>query len=160
MSKYPEEHETDRHLNQGLRSLPVPEVSADFDARVHEALRRPTPWWQPLWTQMRPVLTAMACSLVITLVLLQGWVGNATTSSHPAVAMVTDARAEQRGREYIAVLDRGMDRLDLSNASWRAFLMFWWPVMEKTQPTPAPAPRRITPDHRSQYPSVPMPPTA
>jgi hypothetical protein len=66
-------NEADVAFRQGLHQLPVPEVAADFDARVHAALRRPTPWWRLLWTQARPVLSTAACSLLVTLVLLKGW---------------------------------------------------------------------------------------
>jgi hypothetical protein len=72
----PEEHhgnEADVAFRQGLHQLPVPEVASDFDARVHAALCRPTPWWRLLWTQARPVLATAACSLLVTLAALKGW---------------------------------------------------------------------------------------
>ncbi|MCW3100484.1 MAG: hypothetical protein JWL77_6102 [Chthonomonadaceae bacterium] len=72
----PEEHhgnEADVALRQGLHRLPVPEVASDFDARVHAALCRPTPWWRLLWAEARPVLSTAACSLLVTLAALKGW---------------------------------------------------------------------------------------
>jgi hypothetical protein len=67
-----EENKADIALRLGLRGLPVPDTSSDFDARVHAALRPPPPVRQMLWTYARPVLSAAACSLLITLALLKG----------------------------------------------------------------------------------------
>lgn len=151
MSKYPDEFETDRLLQQGLRSLPVPEASTDFDARIHAALERPVPWWRPVWTSARPVLAAAACSLVVTLALLQGFAGNpASAPPAPQIATadarVADAHITERERAYIEVLDRGIDRIDLSNGSWRLFTMLWWPLAVKTMSKP---PHVSMPDHHS-----------
>ena len=63
----PHGNEADAALRRGLSRLPVPDVASDFDARIHAALRRPTPWWRLLWTQARPVLSTAACSLLVTL---------------------------------------------------------------------------------------------
>jgi len=74
------ESEANVALRLGMRGLPVPATSSDFNARVHAALVRPTPWWQVLWAHARPLVSAAACSLLITLALLRGL---ATTTADP-----------------------------------------------------------------------------
>jgi hypothetical protein len=59
-------------LRQGLRQLPVPSVSADFDAKIHLALSRRKSDWRTVWSSLRPVLAATSASLVISLALLAG----------------------------------------------------------------------------------------
>ncbi len=58
-------------LRDGLKALPVPEVSAGFDARIHAALRKAEPFWHPVWAGMRPAVSAAICSLLLTLALLK-----------------------------------------------------------------------------------------
>src|SRR5437660_12749825 len=57
-------------LRQGLRELPVPSVSADFDSRVLAAIASPVPWWRALVPALRPAASASVCSLIATLALL------------------------------------------------------------------------------------------
>ena len=79
-------------LREGLRGLPSPAISPDFDARVLAGLRRPLPWWIPAWQMLRPAVTAAACSLAITLLFVQ-WARASSplpprvTSSAPAPAV-------------------------------------------------------------------------
>ena len=65
-----EEDSAESFLRLGLRELPVPEISADFEANIHAALSQPLPWWKTLWTGAKPVLSGAACSLVIMFALL------------------------------------------------------------------------------------------
>jgi hypothetical protein len=59
-------------LREGMRALPVPAVSPEFDERVLRALdASAAPWWRVGWVTVRPVLAAGACSLVGGLVLLR-----------------------------------------------------------------------------------------
>ena len=59
---------TDASLREGLRRLPVPEISPEFDGRVLTAMRGPSPGWRwpALWKTLRPVMGGAACSLVLT----------------------------------------------------------------------------------------------
>ncbi len=116
----------DAVLRAGLRALPVPQASPDFDTRVLAALRaaapsRP-PWWQTLWQTchrgLRPVLGSAAFSLVGMLLLLRG-TGDApgdaarpAASSHIQASAVTRAGAERR-----IALDEVLDRPNLSALS-------------------------------------------
>ena len=70
MSKIPDDDQVDALLHQGLRSVPYREPGADFNAGVHARLRRPAPWWRPLWVGSRSLLVPAACSLALTLLLL------------------------------------------------------------------------------------------
>ena len=120
----------DAVLRAGLRALPVPQASPDFDTRVLAALRaaapsRP-PWWQTLWQTchrgLRPVLGSAAFSLVGMLLLLRGTsdvpgdaLGNAArpdASSQIQASAVTRAGAERR-----IALDDVLDRPNLSALS-------------------------------------------
>lgn len=54
-------------LCAGLEQLAVPPLSADFDARLLEALRSERPWWHTwswsqLWRSVRPVAAGALCS--------------------------------------------------------------------------------------------------
>src|SRR6185437_6920168 len=66
----PERDDWEWALRQGLRNAPSPPVSADFDARVLDALARPQTWWKAIWEQARPLLTGAACSLVVMLLIV------------------------------------------------------------------------------------------
>jgi hypothetical protein len=80
---------TDSALRDGLRGLPVPSISPDFDARVLAGLRRPLPWWLLSWQMLRPALSAAACSLAITLIVVQ-W-ARASSPQPPKAAASTAA---------------------------------------------------------------------
>lgn len=64
----------DMALRDGLRRLPVPSMSADFDARVLAALAQPPSLGELLRAQfvsaLRPLLCGTACSLALTLAAL------------------------------------------------------------------------------------------
>ena len=60
----------DMGLREGLRSLPVPEPSAAFDARILDALQDDRPGWLRFWITIRPTFSAAACSLALTLVFI------------------------------------------------------------------------------------------
>lgn len=110
-----EDLETDRLLRQGLHSLPVPEAAPDFDARVHAALRQPAPWHRTLWTRLRPVLSGMACSLLITLALLRCFSG--ALPAVPAAKQNGASLASERRQEE--TLTWSIEQADLSKASLR-----------------------------------------
>jgi len=137
MFRAPGEHEENRAdvaLRQGLRDLPVPETSSDFDARVHAALRRPEPWWRALWEQARPVLTTAACSLLVTLALLKGVTATSTAASdllRPAGAGVIIA---YRDSERAEQLDRDIERGDLSAMSLRGLAVLHRPLRLQKMP--------------------------
>ena len=70
MSRIPDD-KIGEMLQQGLRQVPVPAPSADFDARVRRELRRnQIPRWQLLWTAAWQIAAPAACSLAITLAVL------------------------------------------------------------------------------------------
>ena len=152
MSRPSEEYPTDSALRRGLRGLPVPEVSAGFDARVRAALRRPPPWWQSLWTAARPALSTAACSLAVTLLLLP-WL-----TRMPAAApdlrrhAAPDIIASNRHGERMDNLDQGLERMDLSTAS----LIGLTPRRSPAKQTPIqPALRHADPERRSQLATPP-----
>ena len=66
MSKITDDEIT-RLFQEGLRKIPVPEVSTDFDRRVRSALRTPQTGWSLLWSALRPLLAPVAISMAITL---------------------------------------------------------------------------------------------
>ncbi len=138
MSERFEQNAADEALRRGLHDLAVPDPSPDFDARVHAALRQRIPWWWPAWTALRPVFSATACSLVITLALLQ-WLTNSPT----ALPRVSPAA----GTNAIA-LDRKLERMDLSTATLSGFWSLPRPLA--TPPSAPPEPRRAVPDRHSQ----------
>lgn len=105
-------------LRRGLRQLPVPDTTSDFDARIHAALRLPTPWWRTLWTHARPVLSAAACSLLVTLALLKGLATTAGTLQSLAKPAGTTAVVAYGARNRMDALDSAND---LSAASLRGF---------------------------------------
>ena len=57
-------------MREGLRAIPVPQASEDFDAKVLQAVANPVPWWRALMGQARPLLSGAACSLAVTLFLV------------------------------------------------------------------------------------------
>ncbi len=66
--------EIDMALRDGLRRLPGPPISADFDARVLAALAAPPSFGEMLRagivSTLRPLLCGAACSLAVTLLAL------------------------------------------------------------------------------------------
>lgn len=108
MSDFSEDVQRETALRNGLRGLPVPEVSADFDARIHAALSQPLPWWRTLWQNARPLLSGAVCSLILMLLLL------------PYLTQVRPHPGLPRGSERtdIALLERALERDDLHAASF------------------------------------------
>lgn len=127
----PHGNEADAALRRGLSRLPVPDVASDFDARIHAALRRPTPWWRLLWTQARPVLSTAACSLLVTLVLLKGVGSSERLLSAADAGPLIAAGAWER----IEALD---DSSDLSAAPLHGFATLHRPLAVKEIPPKAP----------------------
>jgi len=144
VSEQPEETRIEMALRQGLRSLPVPESSPDFNARVHAALRRPEPWWHSLWASARPVLCAGACSLAGMMALLS-WATHAPLPSTRAPATPTPAASALD-------LDRAIERLDRSAFSLRDFssLRLLSNVSAPDTPAPHAAPQKPLRNHHSQ----------
>ncbi len=73
----------DHALRDGLRGLPVPAVSPDFDVRILAALSARQSWWQRLWQPARPLLTGASFSLIVTLALLHWTLSAPVTAPHP-----------------------------------------------------------------------------
>jgi len=93
--------DSDSALREGLRALPAPEPSTDFEPRVLAALRTPEPWWRIVLPRIRPLISGVACSLILTVVLAQ-WALHAPESRTQAVS--TGARSAVAVDE---VLDHG-----------------------------------------------------
>ena len=92
--------DSDRALTEGLRNLPSPEPSPDFNSRVIEGLRKPEPWWQVVLPRIRPLISGAACSLILTVVIAR-WALNAPESRaqvHPAAEHSTVALEEALDR--------------------------------------------------------------
>ena len=129
--------DSDELLRRGLRALPVPEPSPDFDARVLAGLRDVRPWWHRLWEPARPLLAGTSFSLVVTLACLH-WTLMAPVGVPPAQAISTVAARPTPS------LDALLDRPNLSAGS----LARAW---EAPAPT-SPADRRPEPRRRAQAP--------
>ena len=125
-------------LRDGLRALPVPAVTAGFDARVLAALRAPTPWWRRLWEPARPLLLGASCSLLVTLVLLHWTLSAPASAPFPRTAPPSLAAAPSRAPSLDSLLDRPDLRAGSLAAAWAA-------------PSPAPPPdRRPQPPRHAQ----------
>lgn len=107
--------ELDALLRDGLRRLPSPTPSPDFDAHVLNALGRPQPWWQTLWQGARPLLAGAACSLVVTLAAVS-WTTQTPTLPPRRVSPLAITTTATRPLDMTAV-DKLLDRPDLSAAS-------------------------------------------
>ena len=105
-------------LREGLRALPVPALSPDFDARVLAALcAGPSPW-QMFLQSLRPALGGLACSLVVMLGLIYG------ATRAPVGAPDVTAAASPRTTISAAVIERALDspnlRADTLRRLWAA----------------------------------------
>ena len=116
MSDFPADLPVDQTLRDGLRGLPVPAVSADFDARVLRALAAPLPWWRALWQQAQPVLWGASCSLALTLLLLH-W--SLQTPLAPPTVSPRNAAPYARA----LAINRLLDSPNLSAASLSCFAL-------------------------------------
>jgi hypothetical protein len=101
---------TDSLLRAGLRDLPAPAASSDFDAVVLAAVQRPPSRWQVLWDTARPVLGGAACSLVVMLALLN-WVTQTPVTIQPITPTTSPAAVRPID---IAALERVLDRPGLT----------------------------------------------
>ena len=57
-------------LGRALRALPVPEISSDFNSRIHQELAESPHTRVPYWSMLRPGLYAMGASFALTIVML------------------------------------------------------------------------------------------
>ncbi len=105
MSDLPNDFQCDHALRDGLRGLPVPSLSPDFDARILEAFCVPLPWWRRWWQQAQPVLWGASCSLALMLALLH-WSQQTPFAPSVVPAFAPSANA--------LALNRLLDRPDLS----------------------------------------------
>lgn len=135
----PEELQVDQALRNGLRALPVPEPSPDFDARILAALRAPTPWWRRWWEPARPLLLGASCSLAVTLLALHWSLSTPVTASRPAVPGESE-RALATAPTRTPSLDALLDRPNLSAGSLSAWAARP-PAMPSPDRRPAPKPR-------------------
>ena len=140
----PPESESDVALRESLRLLPAPDVSSDFNARIHAALQQPTPWRQMLWTHARPVLSGAACSLLIMLTLLKALSTAATTPQHLLHPAAAGATLAYRTRERMDELVRSND---LTAASLNGLGALRGPRPLKQRPQHEP-PRADAPESR------------
>lgn len=135
-------------LRDGLRRLPGPTVSADFDARVLAALAVPPSPWEALRlsvvSALRPLLCGAACSLTVTLLALF-W----TLHAPVAAPASFDAPRAVRPLDMAAV-----DHL-LSQPNLRASSLAAWAQMPTASsvtlgppPVPADTKRRRGAGHR------------
>lgn len=122
-------------LRDGLRALPTPELSPDFDARILAALSAPRPWWQRLWEPARPLLLGASCSLVVTLIALH-WTLTAPLSAPMSRAALPGLAAAPRP---LPSLDALLDQPYLSAGSLAAV----WAA----PPVPSPGRRPEPPRH-------------
>ena len=148
MRSLPDDPDLGAALRDGLRALPVPDTTPDFDARVLDALRAPVPWWRRLWGPARPLLLGASCSLSVTLVLLH-WTLTAPAPQAPILGGQEKAGEEQsyslrhpqnwgRGGPSAPPLDRLLDRMDLRAGSLAAA----WAVPPSNPPDRRPEPAR------------------
>ena len=122
----------DEILRQGLRALPVPKPSPDFDARVLAGLREARPWWRRLWEPARPLLAGASFSLIVTLACLH-WTLTAPVFAPPTHAVPTVAVRPAPS------LDALLDRPNLSAGS---LARAWADAPPDAAPDRRPAPRR------------------
>ena len=133
MTNFTDDAPLDAALRDGLRSLPVPTVSPDFDTRILAALQRPLPLWKRLWQPAQPLLAGASFSLIATLICLH-WSLSAPVAQPPQALSQPILAAHPTPS-----LDALLDRPNLSAAS----LAFYWNAPPQA-PTPAnrPEPRR------------------
>lgn len=129
------ESESDVALRESLRLLQAPDVSSDFNARIHAALQQPTPRRWVLWTYARPVLSGAACSLLIMLSLLNALSTTATAPQHLLHPAAAGAMLAYRTRERMDELVRSND-LTAASLNGLGALRGSRPVKERSQHAP------------------------
>jgi len=126
-------------LAEALRSLPVPPVSAGFDARVLAALEAPVPLWHRLWQTTQPLLLGASGSLAVTLVLLHVTLSAPTTAPSPDPIRVQTYAAAPLPSSALPSVDALLDKPGLCAGSLAAA----WSSPAPTEQTPRkPEPRR------------------
>lgn len=127
----------DMALRDGLRRLPTPPVSADFDARVLAALAVPPSAWEALRIQvvstLRPLLCGAACSLAVTLLALF-W-----TLHAPAAAPASFGAPRAMRPLDMAALDTLLSQPNLRASSLAAWAQMPTASSVTLGPPPAPA---------------------
>ncbi len=117
-----EEAKIDMALRQGLRELPVPETSPEFDAWVMSAVLRPLPWWRNLIPALRPLVAGAACSTVLTFLLVRWAMQMPDTGRRSAGTTIarTTTRSEMASGSWAfrsgssARMEDALDRTDLT----------------------------------------------
>jgi hypothetical protein len=99
MFDYERNREMEAALRGGLQSLPAPELSRDFNARVLAAVARARPWWPRLFRAARPTLSGAAISLAICLALLPRYV-QAPIYAPPSRATLASREAGMSYSDY------------------------------------------------------------
>jgi hypothetical protein len=137
MSNFPLETTLEAALRNGLRALPVPSVSADFDERILAALHGPKPLWLRLWQPARPLLAGASFSLLVTLVGLH-W--SLSAPVNPSPAELGAGRPSILATRPLPSLETLLDRPNLTAGS----LAYAWnaPSIPTPQPGARPEPRR------------------
>ena len=135
MFRMPDDGEIHGLLQQGLRQVPVPRTSADFDARVRSGIRRKESGWQMFWSMSRTLLVPAACSLVLTLLFLNG-----TGAPRPGTTAITGALptgnvALDRARS----VEQALERIDRYTPSLGGFSSPRQP--DRAEPEPQSRPR-------------------
>lgn len=123
-------------LRDGLRGLPVPAVSPDFDDCILAALHKPQPWWQRLWQPARPLLAGASFSLIVTLALLH-WTLSAPVAPPQATPLMATSPVHAPSLDAL---------LNLPNLSAGALTTAWNSPLEATPPDD----RRPHPHRRAQ----------
>ena len=140
MSRMPDEDGITRLLQQGLRNIPTPEPTVDFDRLVRARLRRPEPRWQIFLNLAQPILVPAACALIITLMLLRG-MGTVPQTGVPGTAMTgTGGVALDRGPDRMRSIEQGLERLDRETPSLGGFGIMH--RADRVEPDTQPQPRR------------------
>ncbi len=143
-SEFPAEDAMTQALRDGLRALPTPAVSPDFDARVLAALQAPGPWWVRWWQPVRPVLFSAAGSLGVMLIVLHG------TLSAPLTPPAAPPRLTAKAPAQLPSIDALLDRPNLCAASLE---------QDWDAPDTAPLPADRRPEPRRHAALTPAPPT-
>jgi hypothetical protein len=131
-----EEARADRALHAGLRDLPTPEPSADFDTRILAALAPRPPWWQAACLTLRPALPAAVCALTVMLALLHlsqqmpigtpsgRTAGTGSSQQSRDLAQKLPGARSQGGATQQSSLEslESIDNIDLNSASLSFFI--------------------------------------
>jgi len=117
-----EDHRADRALHAGLRDLPTPEASADFDARILAALIPRPPIWQTAWIAVRPAASTALCGLIVMLLLVHLAQQAPGGAAFPFSFAARGSARTPRGTGAPGDATRGLsleaiDKIDLSSAS-------------------------------------------